>query len=116
MVLPGFNEASGTSTRNRPSEPTTSKPCRPRDASYCTADADFRRGGDRRGPGGRGRRRQAGGRGPGGGDRRGPPRRRGVLVLGVHAVQVAPAALRGARRGTPDPGRGGGRHRRTGRG
>ena len=29
MVLPGFYEASGTSTRNRPGEPTTSKPCRP---------------------------------------------------------------------------------------
>src|SRR3954463_3175904 len=29
MVFPGFNEASGTSTRNRPCEPTTSKPCRP---------------------------------------------------------------------------------------
>src|SRR5262249_32753230 len=29
MVFPGFNEASGTSARNRPREPTTSKPCRP---------------------------------------------------------------------------------------
>src|SRR3954453_10935672 len=34
MVLPGFYEASGTSTRNRPSEPTTSKPCRPQ--GLCT--------------------------------------------------------------------------------
>src|SRR3954447_11196564 len=30
MVFPGFNEASGTSTRNYPHEPTASKPCRPR--------------------------------------------------------------------------------------
>src|SRR6185503_15347885 len=29
MVLPGFYEASGTSTRNRPHEPTTSKPVVP---------------------------------------------------------------------------------------
>src|SRR4051794_31675050 len=35
MVLPGFNEASGTSTRNRPSEPTTSKPCRPQGLCTC---------------------------------------------------------------------------------
>jgi len=28
--LPGFNEASGTSTRNHPHEPTTSKPVVPR--------------------------------------------------------------------------------------
>src|SRR3954467_14023043 len=34
MVLPGFYEASGTSTRNRPSEQTTSKPCRPQ--GLCT--------------------------------------------------------------------------------
>src|SRR5215510_739327 len=34
MVLPGFYEASGTSTRNHPSEPTTSKPCRPQ--GLCT--------------------------------------------------------------------------------
>src|SRR5215216_4206401 len=34
MVFPGFYEASGTSTRNRPSEPTTSKPCRPQ--GLCT--------------------------------------------------------------------------------
>src|SRR5918995_1894048 len=34
MVFPGFNEASGTSTRNRPHEPATSKPCRPR--GLCT--------------------------------------------------------------------------------
>src|SRR4051794_39683127 len=42
MVFPGFYEASGTSTRNRPSEPTTSKPVVPgaapilaRGASLC---------------------------------------------------------------------------------
>src|SRR5262245_49460736 len=34
MVFPGFNEASGTSTRNRPREPATSKPCRPQ--GLCT--------------------------------------------------------------------------------
>src|SRR5919108_1985652 len=34
MVFPGFNEASGTSARNRPCEPATSKPCRPQ--GLCT--------------------------------------------------------------------------------
>src|SRR5919202_5360156 len=34
MVFPGFNEASGTSARNRPREPATSKPCRPQ--GLCT--------------------------------------------------------------------------------
>src|SRR5919108_4364451 len=34
MVFPGFNEASGPSTRNRPCEPATSKPCRPQ--GLCT--------------------------------------------------------------------------------
>src|SRR5881397_3325293 len=33
MVFPGFNEASGTSTRSYPHEPTASKPCRPRGGS-----------------------------------------------------------------------------------
>src|SRR3954453_18738497 len=33
-VVPGFYEASGTSTRNRPHEPATSKPCRPQ--GLCT--------------------------------------------------------------------------------
>src|SRR5688500_15657245 len=109
MVLPGFYEASGTSTRNRPGEPTTSKPCRPQGASYCTADADFRGDRDRRRAGRRSGGGQARGLGPRGGDRRGPARRRRVLVLGVHALEGAAAALRGARRGAPYPGRGGGR-------
>src|SRR4051812_45914779 len=34
MVFPGFNEASGTSARNRPREPATSKPCRPQGPMY----------------------------------------------------------------------------------
>src|SRR5213592_2113313 len=54
MVFPGFNEASGTSTRSYPHEPTASKPCRPRGGSdpiLSTATAKKGRGPNRiRGP------------------------------------------------------------------
>src|SRR5688500_14104331 len=72
----GFTRPPGTSTRNCPREPTTSKPCRPQglcSSSIVEVDgsvhAELRRGGDRRGSG----------RGGGGGSvgRQGPePRHR----------------------------------------
>ena len=114
LLLPGFYEASGTSTRNRPHDPTTSKPVVPgvfalpivaRHARVRCRGG--RRGAGRGGGGGAARRAWAGRR-----DRRGPARRRRVLVLGVHAVEGAAAALRGARRGAPEPGRPGRRRPR----
>ena len=79
-----------------------------------SVDADLRRGGDRRGTGRRGGGGTTRRRGAQRGDRRGPPGRRGMLVLGVHAVEGAAAALRGAGRGPADTrrGRGGDRHAR----
>src|SRR5215213_6598742 len=98
MVFPGFNEASGTSTRNRPREPATSKPCRPQ--GLCTfsivevgnlgvqrdgsVDAELRRGGDRRGPGRRGGGGTARRQGRARRHRRGSAGGRGVLLLGLH--------------------------------
>ena len=100
MVLLGFYEASSTSARNRPHEPTTSKPVVPRGyvRFQCSCprstegrDGELRRGGARRGTRRRGRGGTAGGRGARGRARRGRPRRRRVLVLRLHAVEGAAA-------------------------
>src|SRR4051812_14784775 len=100
MVLLGFYEASSTSARNRPYEPTASKPVVPRGyvRFQCSspdesgeAHGQLRRGGGRR----RARRRGGGGpagrRRPRGGAGRGRPRRRRMLVLRLHAVEGAAA-------------------------
>src|SRR3712207_4917498 len=111
MVLPGFSEASGTSARNRPHEPTASKPVVPRGyvRAYCRAHGQLRRGGGRRRAGGRGRGGAARGGRPRGRADRGRPRGRRVLVLRVHAVEGAAAPAGGSARGAADPRRRGGR-------
>src|SRR4051794_39845959 len=84
-------------------------------ANYSRPDAELRCGGRGRGAGRRGGGGAARGGRPAGGDRGGPARRGRVLVLGVHALEVAAAAIRGAGRGQADPRRRGGRDRRAGR-
>src|SRR3954466_15379180 len=99
MVLLGFYEASSTSARNRPHEPTASKPVVPRGyvRFHCSSrakrgkgeerDGEPRRGGGGRGPLGRGGGGPARRRGARGGAGRGRPRRGRVLVLRLHALQ-----------------------------
>src|SRR3954471_20160121 len=84
--LPGFYEASGTSTRNRPHEPTTSKPvvpwgCAPPilDVTNVRGHAELRCRGHRCGAGGGSGGRKAGGARARRGDRRGPAGGRRVL-------------------------------------
>src|SRR3954464_11642230 len=126
MVLLGFYEASSTSARNRPHEPTASKPVVPRGyVAHIVVRMDgfdvvVVGGGPAGGGGGGG----AGGGGGGGATgrrgargRAGRRRRRGwrVLVLRLHAVEGALAARGGPARGTAHPRRGRGRDRRAGR-
>src|SRR4051794_33318754 len=121
MVLPGFSEASGTSTRNRPHEPTASKPVVPRGHLYAPivvatakrrkgrrTDGELRRGGGRRRARGRGGGRPAGRGRARGRPGRGRPRRRRVLLLRLHALQGAAAPGRGPARGAAHPRRAGG--------
>src|SRR5215210_9294744 len=114
MVLLGFYEASSTSARNRPHEPTASKPVVPGGyvRSYCSRDGELRRGGGGRRAGRRGRRGAARLGGALGRARRGRRRRRRVLLLRLHALQGAAAPAGGPARGAPHPGRRRGGHGR----
>ena len=121
----GFTRPPGPRLATTPSEPTTSKPCRPQ--GLCTRHM-IRAGSDRTvarvrgcrrfdvvvigaGPAGEVAAGRLAGRRAEGRDRRGPAGRRRVLVLGVHAVEGAAASLRGAGGGAPHPGRRRGGHR-----
>src|SRR3954447_23545405 len=130
MVLLGFYEASSTSARNRPHEPTASKPVVPRGyVAHIVVRMDgfdvVVVGGGPAGEGAAGRLGGAGVEGAlgeehaGGGARVrvGERRRRGgrVLVLRLHAVEGALAARGVSARGTAHPRRGRGRDRRAGR-